>query len=544
MDPYPRRPTRIGLPYHGRVDSVSGAYRLTSHGGGTKTLADFDSALGSAWAVYNAEKRNTRDRTEAEVAYDTAQKAYWQNYALVRGMEKVIAGTAKLGPWEWLYSDPAGTVWLMRVSLATTPSTADIVATVKVIERFGYFGPTKFEPCNRTVGAYTHTVTIPTLLDEYYSTSFSAEETATIMYQPDDQTAARLLDFLPDGSEACLNLWPSPNQFFYPDAYGQYLGWIAISVSGTGSLNLASLGSGITATMTSAGLDEVVLTLMSADAPEVPDPGDFYGYWDVTTTIDLPDYSCPHDDVDGYPAGEVSSVFTGTKTVNETWIAAEQELVVYRYADGTLVIYNNKTESTVAFEAGATSGTLNCDLAANGQCEGGVWGWNVYGDCGTLVISYGEAYSDYVRDDVHKEVIKVGTVEAGYKFTFHTETHLTQTNMPPDNLAYGPANNCGATTTPVIDGGSTDSTTLTILPTAEELVDPELDHDPSLVYGNAESVQVWKAWTEIGEGSPFRRIWVAQNGSYVDGTEDDTAYASWEPVVDELVASPNPVGWI
>jgi hypothetical protein len=186
-------PTRIGLPWHGLV--TNGV--LAAGNGKTKTYPQ--PTGGHAWKVHNPTKADTRARTPAEIAEDNATGKRWQSYALIAGESKKLGGVS-LGNSEWLYCDPAGTVWLMGVSFTVASATLSIAVTVK--KRFGRFGPPGNATANRVVGTRSHTVTLPDWWEDGQYSAISAETIAANVgiYSPNH------LDFTATGSSAVWNI--------------------------------------------------------------------------------------------------------------------------------------------------------------------------------------------------------------------------------------------------------------------------------------------------------------------------------------------------
>ena len=324
MRDFLRRFRRIGLPYHGLVKDS----RLILPGGGLKAYNQPNG--GHAWVVKNTTKANSRTRTDEEVAWDTARGYRWQDYALLSGQDKII-GSVELGKSDWLYSDPAGTVWRLRVEL--TPDPPDIEVTVKVVGRFGHFmaGADADATLSRTIGTLTHTVVLPAWWD-FDSTADDLATNAT--FDPEH------LDHAPDGSPACLNI----HSYIYPE-YG-LIAWVEIAVTGTGSTDPETFSNGISAALTSHGLGEVYPTWIdnSADAACFLVPKAYIDTLTVdykasfTQTIEEiypPDLPCDDANIGTIGTYTLQTTYSvGSPPIIDSAVCEDYQQVLHVYADG------------------------------------------------------------------------------------------------------------------------------------------------------------------------------------------------------------------
>ena len=343
-------PTRIGLPWHGLV--TNGV--LAAGNGKTKTYAQ--PSGGDAWPVRNAAGASTRARMASEIAHDAATGKVWQNYALIHGEDKQLGG-ARLGFSEWLYSDPAGTVWLMGVTHTVAGATATF--TVKVKKRFGHFANTTDPVPNRTAGTGSLTFSLPDWWDDSDWSDLTASDIAGNL----ELDVARDLDFTESGAAAVWNLHSTAG-----GNYPHLAGWVEIAVSGTGSLVAGTYSQGITASLTTHGLDAVweewEITVDLQNCPDCPGPGGIVGT--VTTVQPSPPagLNCPADDgtvvVSGEGVTTINAVDPCSSGGTEKWRRME-----FVHADGTEA--RSWYEKTDATEYTVTSG--------GSETWDAQWGW-------------------------------------------------------------------------------------------------------------------------------------------------------------------------
>jgi hypothetical protein len=293
-------PTRLGLPYHGLVVG-----NVLTHGEGlTKVWPQ--PTDGSTWKCANPVGANTRERTEDEIAHDTEKGKSYLPYALMSnyGTEKRV-GQYPIPKDAWLYSDANGRTWTLRVTATYSPGTNNISIAVYLVGRFGVFRTEADPPLNRLIGSATLVVTLPSWWSSVYNQfrSYNAAQIASTIAKFN----AKDLDFTETGSTAALNI-----RSFLIDGYGitfrglnysvssDLMGWAIITVSGNGSVEADIFGHGITASVSTHGLDEVWEHWGVNDPPEELCSSYTPVYYDIitntTTTKQLPGIACPADD--------------------------------------------------------------------------------------------------------------------------------------------------------------------------------------------------------------------------------------------------------
>ena len=128
------------MPYHGLAldgEFVAAAgteyeQQLAVSGAGACTVVRHPAATG----IY---------RNPIEAADDAARGFEWRNYALLCGSQRAFNGGPELGGNAWLYCDPAGPTWLMRLQrevIDSVPDQTQSKVRFKVLRAslFGWFG--------------------------------------------------------------------------------------------------------------------------------------------------------------------------------------------------------------------------------------------------------------------------------------------------------------------------------------------------------------------------------------------------------------------
>lgn len=238
-------PKRIGLPYHGPIVgnkmTLPNAAQMTypQPNDGSTILVE---APGAAAPVLSAE----------DTAALTARGQQWLTYAYLSGKDHDIGGQS-LGANRWLYCDGNRT-WLMRwernyVTEAPATSTFDIY----VEALFGYFGQTEYTTINRKIYSYStqsDTLSIPGSEYPHYWLLAPGIAQPMVYYS---KTGAKILVNLIDTYTQSSALTYFYRSFDGPVIRGGSYTFVelwetfTITISGQGSTDPASAGTGITA---------------------------------------------------------------------------------------------------------------------------------------------------------------------------------------------------------------------------------------------------------------------------------------------------------
>jgi len=135
-------PQDIGMPYHGLAlngQATVGLKTVSVNGTGPCTVVRHPSALGN--------RRNIQQQTR-----DGTLGFEWRDYALLCGYNRAVNGGPEIGAGSWLYCDPAGSTWLMKIQQSIIDNTPDVtnqktrleVVCQSLFGRFGRTGPDPF----------------------------------------------------------------------------------------------------------------------------------------------------------------------------------------------------------------------------------------------------------------------------------------------------------------------------------------------------------------------------------------------------------------
>ncbi len=362
-------PTRVGCPWHGLV--TNGV--LAAGNGRTKTYAQ--PTDGSNWEVANPTKADTRTKTDEEIAFDLESGQIWQSYALLAnyGTEKRI-GAVAIAYNEWLYCDPAGTVWRLRLGI--TKSTTKITLHVRNVGRFGVLKNSLDPVISTLLATKEHEVTLPSWWNDGYVHQSSL--TAYDLIVP-VTISATSIDHSVDGAAAVWNIKSieqtvgilGPSDYYTVSS--DLLGWAEISVSGTGSLEATTFGEGLSVGITTYGLSDVweATTRDDSNPPRSVSQSSTYQF-DAETT-EKPSKSCPSDG--GFVFAErtdVTQSFVTNDNKDESNRILKIRAKLFCYADGTFA----KRWTYIDRSAWATLtlfGRLTYDSLYEWTCPFGSW---------------------------------------------------------------------------------------------------------------------------------------------------------------------------
>lgn len=242
-----KQPVTIGLPFHG----LATAGVLTTAGGNKAvTHNDGDVVLIQAPVTHPRPPA----RTPAQAANDAANGYTWQNYALLCGTNRNLGGSSALGANAWLYCDGAGGTWL--VDTVTTKDTGAGTVTVQLWLRslFGRFGAGALPAIDRKLGELTFA---PSVLSQPYDVRLNrrpATITEVRQYagpQPKPDGTAAVLNFtFFDDSAGYWQLHAGRTSGAGTEEGDCLSDVITLAISGDGSTDVATLGDGITGTVT------------------------------------------------------------------------------------------------------------------------------------------------------------------------------------------------------------------------------------------------------------------------------------------------------
>lgn len=240
--------SEIGMPYHGLA--VNGDLSTSD---GTKSITTSGGLVGHAQIVRHPAAPGA-SRNTAQSNIDTARGYEWRDYALLTDSTHGINGGPGLGNLKWLYCDPSGATWVLRVGYTKNGSQIDFEVWIDAI--FGRFGRLRtFSP--RQIASLSWSPAIPS----WVSTSFTAANVVSLIDLTQDNTLA----ISPDGSDVFVNLFSYDgsgtglNQDCFIETTpcgldGDYnyaialVGVLRVAVTGSGDLDFD--GAGISATLT------------------------------------------------------------------------------------------------------------------------------------------------------------------------------------------------------------------------------------------------------------------------------------------------------
>jgi hypothetical protein len=222
----------LGLPFHGPVTGGT----LTLPNSDTKTAPQpYDGAV--MVARHPAAPGITRDAEQQ--AFDTANGYEWRDYAVLVGRNNQI-GPSELGANHWIYADPGGGSWIIKAEMTMLNNDDDVQLTVTLTKLFGRFSPGGSYPSiNRVLATQVFN----------WDTDLGGADTFLMATGPSPVLGAEPNE---DGSRCFFNLY-SPNGLVGFDV-AEYSGVgleavIEIDINGNGSLIPATLGDGITASL-------------------------------------------------------------------------------------------------------------------------------------------------------------------------------------------------------------------------------------------------------------------------------------------------------
>jgi hypothetical protein len=157
-----RRPTTIGVPYGGLVQS--GRLRLSN--GQTIDYPQPDG--GNTWMVRHPAAPG-QARTAEQAADDAARGFEWRDHAIIAGRTKMIHGKplGAIGNRNWLYCDTAGCTWVVGAAIYRPgDKPTHLRIDVWLYKRFGFFGSGEAPAIDRLLATRDF---IPTWDDEVES---------------------------------------------------------------------------------------------------------------------------------------------------------------------------------------------------------------------------------------------------------------------------------------------------------------------------------------------------------------------------------------
>lgn len=242
-------PNAIGLPYHGiAINNI-----LDLGNGETLTVP---TAAGPDTLLMQHPAAPGVVRSTAEQAADTARGYNWKDYLILRGTTRIV-GNQPLGTNAWIYVDPAGTPWIVSVSYGTR-SGASYPVTVTLEAMFGRFDANGQQAINSTIGSGT-------VSSSYASATLAGD--LDYLFDWGTDAAVRVLQALPsaDGTKAAINVGiqagvgDSPALIYGAGNY-TITDVYSITISGSGSLELATLGDGISASISHVyDIDDLII---------------------------------------------------------------------------------------------------------------------------------------------------------------------------------------------------------------------------------------------------------------------------------------------
>lgn len=236
------------MPWHGLA--VNG--ELTTLADGIKTITkspdNFDE-WGPCVVVRHPSAPGASARTTEQLAKDATHGYDWRDYALLTGINKTVNGAVDLGAKSWLYIDPAGVTWLLRLDI--TANVNDVTFEVVRVAAFGRFG------IQRT---YSDTVIASLVWAPDIPSWYTGSVTAADVVQKIDVFRHYNLCPNEDGTLAyfnihCFDFDYNRDLYLETTPMGEYtvgdnsralIGVLKIDVSGTGDLD--NNGDGVAAT--------------------------------------------------------------------------------------------------------------------------------------------------------------------------------------------------------------------------------------------------------------------------------------------------------
>lgn len=240
--------TQFGCPWHGMAKNGA----LYDAPGGTEIKAVWPQS-GPATQLLQVPGIAAVSRTPEEAASDAVNNFNWKNYALVAGSK--LYGQDLPDSWV-IYIDDNDVPWLLTLTcVPDSPyGNAKFDVTVKLVSLFGRFSLDPYPAINSTIATA--------------SLASMAYGGATHIASGDDS-----IERNSRGSEVFINIYAEMNSYDWdpgiiavqiaagqPTVFRRLNGVVKISISGNGSLNRATLGDGITATITRYKYDSELYT--------------------------------------------------------------------------------------------------------------------------------------------------------------------------------------------------------------------------------------------------------------------------------------------
>lgn len=418
-----RQHTAIGMPFHGLAVN-----NILAKPGGDKTICDpalsrTMQTVGQCVPVRHPQAQGaTRNATQQ--ANDAAAGMEWRDYALLCGPGRHINGGPALGTMQWLYCDPGGPTWIIRLDGVKAGGTITFDVWIEAI--FGRLGRARAFTAQK-IGTLAWSPDIPSWYGGGYT---QADVVAAI-----DLDWINTLAFSQDGAECYINIF-SFDQGINEDVYQEttpsgrkgdwnvfsaLVGVAKVAISGSG--DLGANGAGISANVT-AELDYeggIVTSRIGSSGG-----GGFIdmpcAFIDVSAVQDWPPYpgdGFPPDCIEDtgtttYSASLKNDDVTGKGPVDSReGITAQHTAILYRTPDGDVVREFDYYVGRENWAVTVSGGFVEIHDLTN--CAGGP-SWGIAGMTPTGAPIVGD-YTTWTRDGYSVKVTVCGTVvtDVGYE---------------------------------------------------------------------------------------------------------------------------------
>lgn len=345
-----RTHTEVGMPFHGlATDGVA-----TINGEITAINGD-----GAAVLVRNPLAPGA-SRNAAQQTRDLDQGHEWRNYALLCGSSRAVNGGPELGSNAWLYIDGNGTPW--RMTLEATPNGNQVDLMVWRRELFGRSGNRDYSAIvDEQVGSFTWYPELPT----GYAGSSTLADVANLALCNN----AEAITPNKTGSLLYINIHTrnsALSDVFAATRSGgrSLLSVLTISVSGSG--NIATTGAGISASVTQTHAYNADLVVTDVDTFT----GEPQGVWAIQGNSCIP--AAPpsflgETTVVTHTAGPVLQ--SGLTVGKRNWGVIEREGIVHVCHEGAITrrVKNETYLRFVSQQGGSFSVDITYTAIDNGQ---------------------------------------------------------------------------------------------------------------------------------------------------------------------------------
>jgi len=541
-------PQDIGMPYHGLAlngEATVGLKTVSVNGTGPCTVVRHPSALGN--------RRNIRQQTR-----DSTLGFEWRDYALLCGYNRALNGGPEIGTGSWLYCDPAGSTWLMKIQQSIIDNTPDItnqktrleVVCQSLFGRFGRSGPDPFVLATLDW--------VPTFPSWYVSGTVEPYMMANNLTC--DEELAVVPN--PDGSDVIINAYTTNGTIIdevyvegqahldYSQRYA-LVGVINVAVSGTGDIDT---GAGLSATISvSDEYEDLVLSRTVVVGESDPFPVWSSPWVDSDPSIAIGDANeFPENTIEEMVTTRQYTLSSGSTTFQRNVTETDTSAIIYRRHEGNIVRDYHRETSTNYSQNYSGSFSQSSFWKAVSQPGGGL-AWE-FESCGTSSNTIEYAENIVAIDRLEENYDCFGTVIGISALIQETSDSTTRGPMCPPNTSV--ATFCGCPTSGTSDSSTSESVTCNTLSYANGTLLSEIDPSVRIFMLSSGTFNVVADFikpdfvnrqeesTVIGVGDGNVNTLQSRTEAYADGGTPPgwLWYVSYQPVTEESTVNEFGVG--